>query len=189
MPYLIIILIAALLFFGFLLVTVYEQSRSKRFFASLRYRLDRRVERALFVVEHVDWGAFTAHLTRTTATTLAHDITHGTLVAVRATERQLTRAVRTLRSQRDDAAALPAPGLKSASAEREAEPAAVSQAEAPAPTPVQKQSPEPREEEDIIDAQSVRVVDTSADSTEDGRPAIVRRQRKNFDIRPPSKRK
>lgn len=108
MPYLIAVIAAFLAFAGFLLLTLYEAKRGTRFFASARYRLDRKAGKLFFVAGHVDWGAFTAHLTRTTFTTVAHDLAHGSLVAVRAVERFLTRAVRTLRLRRDDAASLPA---------------------------------------------------------------------------------
>lgn len=101
MPYIISILIASLLLFGFLLVTVFEERRGARFFAASRYKLDAKVARAFFVIDHVDWGAFSAHVTRTTLRTVAHDIAHGSLLAVRAVERFLTRAVRALRAQRE----------------------------------------------------------------------------------------
>lgn len=101
MSYLITVLAACLLFFGFLLLTMYERERGVRFFAAARYRLDTKVAHTLFVMQNVDWGAFTAHLTRTSVEVLAHDIAHGTLMAVRAIERFLTRAVRLLRMRRD----------------------------------------------------------------------------------------
>lgn len=101
MPYLISILIATLVFFGFLLLTYYESRRGVRFFATARYRLDKRAARAQFLFEHVDWGAFTAHLTKTSLNTVAHDIAHVTLIAVRAVERFLTRAVSALRRNRE----------------------------------------------------------------------------------------
>jgi len=104
MPYLISILIAGLFFFGFLLLTWYERKRGVRFFPGIRYRLDIKVARLTFLVEHVDWGAFTAHLARTTFHTLAHDLAHATLLFVRAVERFLTRAVGALRHRRDQVA-------------------------------------------------------------------------------------
>jgi hypothetical protein len=103
MPYLISILVASLLFFGFLLLTAYERRRGTRLFAAARYRLDLRVARVQFLIAHIDWGAFTAHLTRTSLETVAHDAAHGTLVGVRAVERFLTHAVRSLRTRRDGA--------------------------------------------------------------------------------------
>lgn len=103
MPYLISILAASLLFFGFLSLTLVEARRGARLFARFRYRLDARVSRAQFLFEHIDWGAFTAHLTRTSIETLAHDMAHGTLLLVRSLERGLTRFVRALRMRRDSA--------------------------------------------------------------------------------------
>jgi len=101
MGYLITILIFVLLFLIFLLLTVYEAGRGVRFFASSRYRLDTKVGRAFFVMRHVDWGAWSAHLTKTTLEVIAHDVAHGTLMAVRTLERGLTRTVRWLRMRRD----------------------------------------------------------------------------------------
>lgn len=113
MPYLIATLSTCFLFFGFLLVTMYERERGVRFFAVSRNRLDVKVSRALFVITRVDWGAFTAHLTRTSFEVLAHDAAHGVLMVVRAVERFLTRAVRVLRMRRDGT--LPQPRQRSIS--------------------------------------------------------------------------
>ncbi|MEA2701885.1 MAG: hypothetical protein QOE22_594 [Candidatus Parcubacteria bacterium] len=107
MPYLISILVAGALFLAFLLLTAYEARRGSRFFATFRYRLDSKVSRAQFLVEHIDWGALTAHLTRTSLNTVAHDAAHGTLIGVRAVERNLTRAVSVLRTRRENTAPPP----------------------------------------------------------------------------------
>lgn len=101
MTHLISILAATALFFGFLLLTVYESRRGVRFFAAFRYKLDTRVARTQFLIEHIDWGAFTAHLTRTSLNTVAHDVAHGTLMIVRSAERNLTQAVSALRMRRE----------------------------------------------------------------------------------------
>ena len=101
MPYLVSILIASLIFFGFLLFTYYESRRGTRFFAASRYRLDKKVARMSFLLEHVDWGAFTAHVTKASLQTVAHDTAHASLIAVRAVERFLTRAVSALRRSRE----------------------------------------------------------------------------------------
>jgi len=106
MIHLISILVASALFFGFLLLTAYESRRGVRFFPAFRYKLDARVARTQFLIEHIDWGAFTAHLTRTSLTTVAHDVAQGTLMIVRSAERNLTRAVSALRTRREG---LPAP--------------------------------------------------------------------------------
>jgi hypothetical protein len=110
MPYLISILAACGLFAGFLLLAGYEQKRGVRFMARQRYALDRKVSRSLFVFEHVDWGAFLAHATRSSIQVMAHDLAHGTLMIVRAFERTLTRMVRSLRMQRDGTLPLREPG-------------------------------------------------------------------------------
>lgn len=108
MTHLISILIAAFLLLAFLLLTAYEDRRGARFFARFRYKLDTDVSRIGFLVEHIDWGAFTAHLTRTSLNTVAHDVAQGTLMGVRAIERNLTQAVSALRTRREGT--LPAPG-------------------------------------------------------------------------------
>ena len=103
MPYLISILVAGVLFLAFLLLTVYESRRGERFFAAFRYKLDTKVARAGFLIEHIDWGAFTAHLTRTSLNTVAHDVAHSTLMLVRSAERNLTRAVNALHIRKENA--------------------------------------------------------------------------------------
>ena len=101
MNQLISVLIASALFFGFLLLTAYESRKGVRFFPAFRYKLDTRVARTQFLIEHIDWGAFTAHLTRTSLNTIAHDAAHGTLIIVRSAERNLTQAVSALRTRRE----------------------------------------------------------------------------------------
>lgn len=97
-----LILIATLLAFlaGTLVLFSYEARSGKRILAGTRYKADKKIASFEFVLAHVDWGAFSADVTRTTLLRIAHDITHSTLLAVRATERLLTRFVRSLRSQR-----------------------------------------------------------------------------------------
>ena len=107
MPYLISIAAAGLLFLGFLFLTAYEARRGVRFFPAFRYKLDANLARVQFLIDHIDWGAFTAHLTRTSLTTVAHDAAHGTLVGVRAVERELARAVSALRMRREGTTSLP----------------------------------------------------------------------------------
>ena len=101
MAYLVSIIVTSLLFFGFLLLTYYESRHGVRFFAGARYKLDRKMARLGFLIEHVDWGAFTAHLTKTSLNTVAHDTAHASLMLVRAVERFLTRTVSALRRSRD----------------------------------------------------------------------------------------
>jgi hypothetical protein len=99
MSYLISILGSLLLLTGFVLWSWLETRSGFRLFGGTRRALDRRVSRTAFVVEHIDWAAFFAHLARSTAERLAHDVVHTTLLVVRATERTLTRLIRTLRER------------------------------------------------------------------------------------------
>lgn len=106
-----LILIAAplVLLALFLAVTAYEGRRGRRLALSgPRYLFDKKMERAAFIVQHVDWGAFLNDLTKSGAERLLHDLAHSTLIAVRAVERELTSLVRTLRARREPTA-LPAP--------------------------------------------------------------------------------
>lgn len=108
MAYLIAIAVSLILFGGFLLITALEGARGARLFGSGRAALDARVARVSFVLQHVDWSAFLAHLTRSGLERLLHDIAHTSLLVVRFLERELTRAVRALRSRRE--ATLPEAG-------------------------------------------------------------------------------
>jgi|CXWL01.1.fsa_nt_gi hypothetical protein len=101
MLYLLLILASIVFLGGFLTLTMYEGRRGARFFPDLRYALDKRMARAGFIVEHVDWGAFMAHMTQSSLETFAHEIVHRVLVLVRALERLLTRIVRSLRVRRE----------------------------------------------------------------------------------------
>jgi hypothetical protein len=195
MPYLIAVIAATLAFVGFLLLTTYEAKRGTRFFASARYRLDRKAGRMFFVAGHVDWGAFSAHVARTTFTTIAHDVAHGTLIGVRSAERLLTRAVRTLRIRRDDAASLPGQNGSPAGALEASAPS--TEASAAAPTnPSRRQAParetttRERSPETVIDAPSVRVIRPvrGPASSESAAPEVERRRPSMLDIRPPSRR-
>lgn len=100
MFYLLLIAIAILLFLAFMALTLTEVRTGTRVLAVPRARLDQWVMRAEFVLEHVDWGEFTAHLVRGILARIAHDIVHVTLMAVRFIERQLTRVMRALRDRR-----------------------------------------------------------------------------------------
>ena len=66
----------------------------------MRVRLDRFAQRVEFVIGHVDWGALTKHVVRTSIERVLHDSVHATLVVVRFIERTLTRTVRGLRERR-----------------------------------------------------------------------------------------
>lgn len=81
-------------------MVAFERGRGLRIMGDWRNTLDRKVGRAAFIVQHVDWGAFFRHLATTVSERVLHDIAHGVLRLVRSTERLLTRTVRTLRERR-----------------------------------------------------------------------------------------
>ncbi|HEY0948539.1 MAG TPA: hypothetical protein VGE53_03630 [Candidatus Paceibacterota bacterium] len=100
MIYLIFIGVSALLLGGFFLLIAVERNSGNRVLGSFRAKLDRKVSRTAFIATHVDWGAFARHLAGTALERVLHDIAHTILQMVRATERILTRAVKTLRERR-----------------------------------------------------------------------------------------
>ncbi len=106
MAYLIAILVSFLLLGAFLALTRYETTHGVRFFGSARSRFDSEVEKAAFIVRHVDWSAALAHLVRTATARIVHDVAHTTLIVVRIIERLLTRVVKYLRTSRQQAAAV-----------------------------------------------------------------------------------
>ncbi len=99
MANLIFILIALVLLVGFFVLTQYEERKGMRFFAQERSRLDRQVARVEFILARVDLAAFLRAEVRRAASRVGHDIVNGTLQAVRAAERLLTRTVRDLRAR------------------------------------------------------------------------------------------
>lgn len=99
----------------FLAVVSYEGRIGRRLALSgARYRFDRQMEHASFIIRHVDWGAFFNDITRSGAERLLHDLAHTMLIGVRAAERELTSLVRWLRARREPTA-LPAPGAEGTS--------------------------------------------------------------------------
>lgn len=100
MLYLILIAISLILFGGFLMLASFERRRGLRIMGKLRNRLDAKVSRGMFILTHVDWGAFVRHLAGTALERVLHDIAHFILKFVRTTERLLTRAVKKLRERR-----------------------------------------------------------------------------------------
>ncbi|MDR3546784.1 MAG: hypothetical protein P4M11_00675 [Candidatus Pacebacteria bacterium] len=100
MFYLYLIAVTLFLFLAFMALTLMELRTGTRVLAVPRARLDHWVSRASFIVEHVNWSEFLAHMVRSLAARVAHDIVHATLVAVRFVERQLTRVMRYLRDRR-----------------------------------------------------------------------------------------
>lgn len=99
MSYLLAILISGSILLGFVLILAIERGRGVRFFPITRKRLDARVARLFYIVEHVDWGAFFSHVLKLTIDKIAHDIVHGTLIVIRGIEKYLTKAIRLLRSR------------------------------------------------------------------------------------------
>lgn len=99
MSYIITIGSTFLLIVLFVVLTRLEQKKGKRFFASNRARLDARLSRLGYVVEHIDWGAFFGHMFKLSLEKVAHDVVHGTLLVVRTIERTLTRTIRVLRER------------------------------------------------------------------------------------------
>lgn len=100
MIYLILIGTSIALFAGFLALVSFERSRNARIAGGARNKLDKRVARATFIAQHVDWGAFLKHLLGSAAERTAHDVAHGVLRFVRSAERLLTRFVKYLRARR-----------------------------------------------------------------------------------------
>jgi len=100
MVHLIFILITLVLFIGFFLLSGYETRKGMRVFSRKRAYLDEQVTHAEFIFAHVDFGSFLREEAQHIARTIAHDVAHISLQAVRAVERFLTHLVRYLRSKR-----------------------------------------------------------------------------------------
>ena len=101
MAALVFVLVALALLASFIGLTKYETSRGARFFAIERARLDALVERAEFVLEHINLLVFLRDEVRHLISRLGHDIAHVFLVIVRVLERLLTRLVRRLRTSQE----------------------------------------------------------------------------------------
>jgi hypothetical protein len=108
MGYLTFLVVALALFIGFLGLTRIEARRGARYFAPVRIELDKRAKRVSFIAEHVDFPGFIRDTLRALAARIAHDIAHGSLIAVRFIERLLTRVVRALRERGHGAGRTPA---------------------------------------------------------------------------------
>lgn len=98
MLHLVLIGTVCLLLGGFLLLTQFEQRTARRILGSVRGDLDRRLTQVAFIARHVDWPAFITHTAKAVSVRIAHDVAHGTLIAVRFMERNLTRFVKYMRS-------------------------------------------------------------------------------------------
>lgn len=94
MVYLIFILVTLALLVGFVALSDYETRRGARVFARERARLDGHIERAEFILAHVNLAAFLREECRLIAHAVAHAVAHVSLTAVRAVERFLTRLIR-----------------------------------------------------------------------------------------------
>lgn len=101
MAYLLLIALSSLLLAGFIALTQYETTHGVRYFAARREKLDGFVERAQFILEHVDLAAFLREEVRRAAAITGHAIVTLSLRAVRSVERLLTRLVRHLRTQHE----------------------------------------------------------------------------------------
>jgi hypothetical protein len=100
MSYLIFILVALVLFAGFLLVTAHESRRGKRYAAETRASLDAAVDEFTYALSHTDVPTYVKSLVHALVARIAHDAAHAGLLLVRFLERLLTKAVRALRAER-----------------------------------------------------------------------------------------
>lgn len=99
MTYLFAVGASLLLLIAFVGFSYVETKTGVRFLGGMRRKLDRQVTRASYVATHIDWAGFFHHLAKSNAERVAHDLVHTTLLVVRATERTLTRLIRTLRER------------------------------------------------------------------------------------------
>ena len=100
-----LVLVSLALLIGFLVLTQYEMRHGMRFFAPKRQTLDTQVARAEFIIAHVDFAAFARDEIRHATNRLVHVVVNASLQAIRAIERVLTRAVRSLRIRYADTVA------------------------------------------------------------------------------------
>jgi len=108
MTYFLYILISGASLVLFLGLVFLEKKRGCRFILpALRTHLDRKIARMAYVGRQVDWGAFGAHITKSTLEMLAHITAHRALLFVRSVERFLTGVVRALRARRYTIETLP----------------------------------------------------------------------------------
>ena len=91
------ILAALVLLASYATLLIIEARRGTRVFAPVRVRLDRAVEQAHFIAEHVDFASFFRAEAKRLALYLSHESAHLALQGVRAVERFLTHIVKRLR--------------------------------------------------------------------------------------------
>ncbi len=95
------IAVVAMLLGGFILLTSFEQKKGARLLAPLRARLDVYAKEVARMVRTIDVNALAYTKMKTLFMHLVHEVAHGTLIVVRALERTLTSAVRTLRHKKE----------------------------------------------------------------------------------------
>lgn len=99
MVYILFILLSLALLLGFLALTTVETRRGVRVFAPLRAKLD-ELAQASEELSRVDLAVFVLHLLRDATHRVLHDLAHLSLLLIRAIERELTRLVKHVRSNR-----------------------------------------------------------------------------------------
>ncbi|MHB0865897.1 MAG: hypothetical protein ACYC1Y_03295 [Minisyncoccota bacterium] len=104
MTYLVLVLITFIALAGFLALVQYEARHETRLFPVQRAKLDTVVERAEFIVAHVDLNAFIREEIHRMTNTAGHTVVHLSLQIVRSVERFLTRLVRRFRARNEDSA-------------------------------------------------------------------------------------
>ena len=95
------IAIVAMLLGGFILLASFERKKGARVLAPLRARLDVYAKDFARVVRTIDMNALAYTKMQALLMHLVHEAAHGTLIVVRALERTLTSAVRTLRHKKE----------------------------------------------------------------------------------------
>ena len=100
MTYLLLILGSIILFALFLGLTVVEGRTGTRVFGTSRAKLDKKVARISFVIQHVHWSNLLGHALQSFFERIIHDAAHWSLIFVRFIERELTNTVRYLRDRR-----------------------------------------------------------------------------------------
>lgn len=93
--------ISFFLFAGFLVLLGYEQAHGKRFCASARARLDRRVDAFSDWISGAHVEEEVARMLKGFGHRVLHDITATALFGVRVVERELTKLVRSIRRKKE----------------------------------------------------------------------------------------
>ena len=93
------IAVSFLLLASYICLVAFETSSGVRVLGTTRSKLDRYVERATFLLRHVDFGSFFSHLFKDIFERVIHDILHVALALVRFIERVLTRGIKEIRAR------------------------------------------------------------------------------------------